>query len=105
MKKVTFIYEPKPDKYNRRRGSFVYTREDLDMKCYCNEYTAKVLKSENDILDIINSLPILPILREKIFQTIEKYGENKATESREEVEDSFADQCSECDKEIDRGDF
>lgn len=96
MKKVTFIHEPTPNKYGRYSESFVYTREDLDMKCYCNEYAAETLKLENKILDIINSLPVLPILKEEILQTIEKYGEAKSAETREEVEDNFAEQCSDC---------
>ena len=94
MKRANFIFEPTEDKYGRIHELYVFTRDGYDQKCYCNQYTANVYKAENVLLDILEKLPIMPILRKEIEKAIENYGEARSIETREDVEEGFAERDS-----------
>ncbi len=76
MKKVTFIYEPSEENLNSEL--FMYTTEGYEGRGHCNRYTAEVLKTQNKILDLVNSLPVTEFFKEDIIQMIEDYGDARA---------------------------
>jgi hypothetical protein len=56
-----------------------------DTKGYCDFYTAEDYKTQNDLMDIIESLPITRAFKKSFYETIEKYGDAKYDEAREDA--------------------
>jgi hypothetical protein len=89
MQRTKFTFEPTPDKYGRIRDLYVFTREGLGMKYYCDEYVANVYKAENILLDILDALPIKPIQRKRIEKAIEAYGGAKDEKAQHDAEENY----------------
>jgi hypothetical protein len=85
MRRIIFTYEPdNSKKIGHQRELYQFKLDGCDTPFYCAEERAEVHKLRNQILDVVEALPITQVLRDAITKLIEDYGDARVDDARED---------------------